>query len=428
MRGPARSFVRVLFVIVGALVLIPLLLLLAYAFRDAPLYDPTGSWSFASWAIVWGRGALELLTRTGVFVVMTLVVGAVLSLPSAWLLERTSIHGRRLWRALIIASMALAPGVLAFSWVLLARRDSGALSQLLEKIPVLGPYLGVDVQTVIGMGFVGGLAVTSTAYTMVAPSFRMIGGDMEDASYMSGAGPAETVRRIVAPLARPAITGALLIMAIIMLGSLEVPAIVGSVPGVSVFADRIFRELQPQMGLPSHNTAAVLGVMLLAVALALLALYQRAHRQSKRYAVVVGRGYATRRMKLGRWEIAAQAYLLVVVALILVLPALMLFWASITPFYRVPTAPNAFNGLSTTVYASLAGAPGIGTAVLNSIQVVIAGASLAMLLGALVAWVNVRVKTRAAYYLGTLAFVPIGIPTVLVAISVFLTFLYVPIG
>ena len=112
---PARTLTPILLTVVAVLVGVPLIFMLAYAFRDAPLNDRSGTWGLDSWQVIWGPGTLELMGRSALFVSIALVVGGALSLPSAWLLERAVIRGRRVWRTLIVASMALAPGVLAFS-------------------------------------------------------------------------------------------------------------------------------------------------------------------------------------------------------------------------------------------------------------------------------------------------------------------------
>ncbi|MQB00726.1 MAG: ABC transporter permease subunit [Actinobacteria bacterium] len=424
-RGGGRLLVIFLLVGVSYLVLVPLAPLLINAFRDRPLYQAGGEWTIAEWVSLFDGEALGLLRRSLTFTLVALVVGFVLSVPTAWLLERTQIRGARTWRALIFASMALSPGVMALAWTLLAREHNGALTALLASVPVLRGF-EPNIHTLTGMGFVGGLVMVPTVYTLIAPNLRTVSGELEEASYMSGVSPLRTIMTVILPLVRPALAGALMIMAITILGTFEIPAILGGTSGISVFANRIYDELHPPFGLANHNAAAVFGTVLLLLAVGLVILYYKSHNQAHKYAVVVGRSYRRRLMPLKKWEILAQLFLVIVISLVLVLPGAIMVWTSLQPFYSVPSIAG-LETASLDAYRGLAGSGRFRQMLGNTAIVTVVGATLTMGLGMLLGWTVTRLRGAGARYLNVVGFLPVGIPTVLIAAAVFFTYLYVPI-
>lgn len=409
------------------LVIFPVGILIVNAFRSQPLYQAGGHWSTEWWSILTQPGSLNLIANSLEFVLFCILTCFLFALPTTWLLEQTSIREARIWRALVFSSMALSPGIVAFVWVLLAEAPGGALLGIFEKIPPLHILANINIESIPGMGFVGGVALTPTIYTILSPSMSQVGSDVIEASYISGAGVWSTIRHITIPLTRPATAAALLIVALIMLGTLEVPIIVGAAPGLAVFATRIYSAMNQAYGLPNANVAAVFGVVLFVLAMILLTLYYRAQSRTSRFATITGKGGKVARAELGRWQWMARLYLSIVIVVIVVLPVLTLFYASVIPYFTAPTTPGAFSKLSFSAYGATLGNSTFLPMALNTLLVGAAAATLAMALGFLSAWVSSRRGGISGYIVSVLSFLPIGIPTVLIATSIFLTYLYVPL-
>jgi iron(III) transport system permease protein len=425
--APASALSIGLLVVVVLLVGMPIVILVANAFRDKPLYEPAGHWSLTWWTVLDQAGSVTVIRNSVIFVAVSILVAAILALPAAWLIERTDLRGTRIWRSLIIASMALSPAMTAFVWVVLAHSPGGILQTTVQTATGSSAISAINIQSLGGMGFVGGVAFTPTVYTMIAPNIRMVSGSLEEASYAAGAGVLRTLRMITMPLVRPATTAALLIMAITMLGTLEIPIIVGSGKGLSVFATRMYQALNQAYGLPNENVAAVFGVVLMAMAVILMAWYYRAHSRSERYVTVTGRDFRPRRMPLRRWSGLCYAYLSLVVLIVLVLPLLTLVYASVSPFITSPVSPGALSHLNVSAYRQVPSLPGLGGMLLNTLYVGIAASTCVLVIGLLVAWLGARRGGILNFVLSSATFAPIGIPTVLVATAMFLTYLYVPV-
>ena len=65
--------------------------------------------------------------------------------------------------------------------------------------------------------------------------------------------------------------------------------------------------------------------------------YLRILRKSERYVTVTGKGYRPRPIDLGKWKYLGTAFLFGFLFLDVILPMLALIWASLLPFYQVPS-------------------------------------------------------------------------------------------
>ena len=95
----------------------------------------------------------ELLVNTLSMVVATTAVCAVAGTLTAWLVERTALPGRRLWRVLAVVPLAIPPFISSFGWLSLspALQDfAGALLVVssaympLVFLPVAAALRGMD--------------------------------------------------------------------------------------------------------------------------------------------------------------------------------------------------------------------------------------------------------------------------------------------
>ena len=95
----------------------------------------------------------ELLWNTSRLVLGTVAVCAVLGVGAAWLVERSSVPGRRLWHVLLVAPLAVPAFVNSYAWIsLLPGLDTygGALLVVslsyfpFVYLPVAATFRGLD--------------------------------------------------------------------------------------------------------------------------------------------------------------------------------------------------------------------------------------------------------------------------------------------
>jgi iron(III) transport system permease protein len=177
--------------------------------------------------------------------------------------------------------------------------------------------------------------------------------------------------------------------------------------------------------LPRYGLGAAFGSIVLVLALVLMAGYFRAIRVTERFQVITGRGFRPRQVKLGMWRVPALAFVFGYFGLML-LPVFILLWASLRPFYSVPTL-DGLRTLTLSNYKAVLDLATVQHAVSNTVILVIASATLTMVLAILVSWFSVRSPSRVARWVDALALTPMAIPGVVMGLAFMLIYIQTPL-
>lgn len=416
----------VITLITAGLVVAPLLIL----FRTSLL--PPGSLPFDSVGLTISNftiaylnpATLRLLYNTLLYAFGSVLLGLVIACALAWLLERTDLPFRTTIRVLTFAKMPVPPLAFVFGWILLFNPNNGALNIFLKG------WLGletspVDVYTLWMMIFIAGTGIVPTMFVMLSGVFRNMDPQLEDAGAVSGANFVRTIRHITLPLLTPGVLSVGIYMLMIMVQAFEGPLAIGLTAGVPVLSVYIYILSSPEGGTPRYGLAAAFGIGLLALALVLMWGFYRTTRASERFRVVTGRGFRPRRIKLGRWRNPALAFVALYFAL-MILPLLILIWTSLLPFYQVPSV-KALGALTLDSYRGLFESVTIKRALSNTFLLVFAVSTLTMVLSSLISWFATRTKLPIGRWLDTLAFAPLAIPNIVIAISILLLYIRTPL-
>jgi iron(III) transport system permease protein len=339
----------------------------------------------------------------------------------AFLVVRTDVPARRLLFAAALAPLAL-PGVLyAVAWIFLASPRSGLLNLLLE--PALGPET-FDIFTLGGMIVVEGLHLSPLAFLLVAAALRSLDPTLEESAIVSGAGVLGTIRRVTLPLVRPAVSAAVLILTVRVIGTFAVPTLIGLPARVSVFTSRIWTSLDRYP--PDFGEAAAYSTSLLALTSAGLVLHARLWRRGRSYQSITGKGFRPGRITLGRWRWAAAAFVAAYALVAAVLPLLALVHVSTQRFFTAPSR-ESFSRATLDAYGNVLRDGRIAHAAQNSILLGLGSATGVILLGAVASWLVLRTNVRGRRVLDTLAFLPLAFPGLVLAVAVLFVYLRVPL-
>jgi iron(III) transport system permease protein len=222
----------------------------------------------------------------------------------------------------------------------------------------------------------------------------------------------------------PAFFSVLLLIFIRTFESFEIPALVGLPGDIRVLTTSIFLDAQKLP--PRYGSAGAFAVLLMAVVGATLYFYFRITREGDRFHTVTGKGYRPALIRLGRWRYAAGACLLLYAVVLLVLPFLIILWASFLPFYMQPSL-EAFSRFTLKNYATALNFPKITESIKNSIVLGLASASFVMVLTLLASWILVRTKIRGRWLLDFLTTLPLLFPGIVMGLAILRFYLFVPI-
>ncbi len=412
--------------LVAYLVLTPIALLLISSFRR---YELSGSIRFVFTLQNYADAFLtpEFVTAAVNSVVYAgggTLVAVVLGTALAWVVERTNTPFRVAF-TLLAAATYFVPGVLmTLAWVLLASPRIGSLNAALRNLVdvTTGP---LDVGTMPGMIWVFGSHLYPIVFLVMAAAFRSMDPALEEAAALSGAGIGVALRRVTLGLARPALISAVLIMAVRGLESFEVPLIIGVPAKIRVLTTEIYSNaalVQP----PELGISAALSLLLLAVSIVGVWLYQRSTGQARAFATITGKAYRPRRIDLGRARYLVAGACVAFFVVTLLLPLLAIVWVSLFRFVLQPSL-DALPRASLVNYNYVLTYGAIVDALRNSVVNAALVATTVVALTAVAAWIVLRTRVPGRWLLDGLAFAPIAIPGTIIGVSVLLTYLALPL-
>jgi len=404
------------------LVVVPLVLLGISSVRPTgfPLEPGFTLGNFSKVFLAGDFGAL--LWTTVVFALGSTVLAMVLGTGLAWLVERTDLPGRGVFRVLVILPMATPPVLLAIGWAMLLSPRTGFFNLLLRDGLGLGtaPF---NVYSVPGMIFVEALALVPTAFLFLSPAFRNMDPSLEEAALASGASNWRLIRKVLLPLLWPALAACAVFLLIVCFVVFDIPGTLGMPARIYVLSTRIFYlTADSPTGVPLYGQVSALGTFFLLILAVLGYAYFRFTRESQRYRTISGKGFRLRQSPLGAWRWPAFGAVTLYFLLAVVAPLAILTWASFMPYQTRPNLASLSLATLDNHLDFLRNAR-LMTASLNSLTVAIVSATAVALLSLVVSWLVVRQRPRGATLIDNLAFTPIAIPGVMLGVAVVYVYL-----
>ncbi|MBI2988155.1 MAG: iron ABC transporter permease [Deltaproteobacteria bacterium] len=412
------------------LILAPLILLLIFSFRQGNPWQP-GSFTLQHYIDAYSSPqAYTMFLNTVVLALASTFLSLSIAVFFAFLTERTDMPFRNVAWGLMLVPMAV-PGLLfGVSWTFLLSPKVGLVNVWLRSFLSLfgiamseGP---LNIFSLWGMVFLEGIRGVTTIFLMIAGAFRAMDPSMEEAARVSGASSRATFFRVSIPLLTPPLFAAGIYSFMSSLESLEIPMIIGFPAGIYVFPTYIFFSVQ-RFAPPRYGISAALGATYLVVSVILVYWYQRVARETNRFATITGKGYRPRLVHLGKWRYPAFCAFLLYFVLTIALPTFILLWRSLVRFYVIPSWA-ALAQVSLKQYWDVLNEERVLLALINTVIIGIATATLTMLLSLIVAWVIVRGKSRGRSLLDGLTFLPHSIPGVVIALALIILYLQPPLS
>jgi iron(III) transport system permease protein len=399
--------------VLAVLVVLPLSWLLYYS-----LVDKNGAFTTGNFAALVADATLRkpFLVAVG----MALGVGVLSCLfatPLAWLAARTDLPGRRVVRALVMASFVTPPFLGAIAWEILAAPNSGLINVLYRYLTGAEPgqHL-VNIYTFPGLVFAIACYTFPYVFTLVANGLDNVPSELEDASAILGGRAATTLRRVTLPLVLPAILAGSMIailQALTMFGS---PAILALPAGFHVITTKIWSLFQYP---PKPGLAAAAALPLLVITVFLLQGKSWVLGR-KGYTVLGGKSGAPRLAALGGWKPLALAFVAVLLSLTVILPYAALLKTALTRNVSEPLtwATLTLHNFHFVFFEFSA----TRLAMWNTFLLGFTTATLGTAIALTAAYMVSRSGLRGAHLLGMLATAPVAIPGIVMGVAVFLTY------
>ncbi|OGP22889.1 MAG: hypothetical protein A2038_02075 [Deltaproteobacteria bacterium GWA2_57_13] len=357
----------------------------------------------------------RVILNTLLFALGSTALALATGAPLAWLVARTDLPFRHAI-SLLLGMILIIPGFLqAMGWAFLLSPNIGIVNRFLMQAFGL-EEAPLNIYTLGGMTFSEGLSLVPPAFFILLPVFMGIDASLEEAAYISGASKARTFFRINLPLALPSLVAAGIYLFVLAFAVFEVPVVLGLPDRIFVFSTMLYIFVYFQEGaVPEYGLAAAYGSVVMIASLLMAAYYSSLIKQGRKYATITGKGLRARILQLGKWRPLACALVSLYFALALGMPLLVLLYYSLIPYFQLPsvellsslTLQNYIN-----VYTRQGARPLINTAILISVVPV-----LVVVIATAISWIVVRSRLRGRFVIDDIAFLPLAVPRIVLAVS-----------
>ena len=409
--------------VVSVVILANLAVILWLSGTDGSPGSPDLTYSWDNYVEVFADArTYDVLLNTVGFSCVTLLVAFIFGVPGAWFVERTDFRGKTFLFTLMTIGLIIPGFATAMGWLFLLHPRIGLLNVWMMQLFGL-TAAPLNIATIAGMGWVQGLNLAPIAFIMTAAVFRAMDPSLEEAAQMNRANFLTTMRRVTLPLAWPGIMAALIYIFTIGFAAFDVPAIIGWSNRIFTFSTYLYLLISPQDVLPRYGVAAALSTFVMALAAALSWAYGVMQKRSREFAVVTGKAYRPRIMKLGWGVYPAWCFLGLYFLLSKFLPIALLGWSSLLPFFQLPSA-MALSTVSLNHYLSQPWGL-VLTGLRNTAILMILTPTATLALSLAFSWIVLRSKIPGRGVFDFIAFLPHAVPNIIFGVGALLVTLYV---
>lgn len=361
------------------------------------------------WRKVWESTALLHLLGNTVSLGVWVVLGAItVGVPLGLLRGLARLPGSALWDLCFLVPFMVPPYIAAMGWILLLQ-PAGYLQQ------ATGQHAAGLLFSVPGVVLVMVLNLFPVVYFAVSRAAAAAGGRLAVVARVCGASPWQALWRISLPLTLPAMAASGLLVFAMTIEEYGTPAVLASNVGFEVLVTGIEQRLSDwPIDLPG---AAMLSLVLMGLAV-LAYMGQRRLLAGRSYEATDGKPQALQRVELGVWRVPVLLVFAVAGACATALPLCSI---AATAFTGTLSGGMAWENWTLRHFAAVfAHGSEALQALGTSFALALGAAVLVGVLGALVAYCSVRLRSRTAQALDMLSVLPNAVPGIVVAVGLIL--------
>jgi iron(III) transport system permease protein len=364
-------------------------------------------------AVLTTPGILEAIWNSTWIGLATTAAALVIAVPLAFLVSRTDMPGRGLFRSFAVLTFAAPSFIAAMGWILLLGPRNGLLNEYvitplgLPAFDVFGPR---------GIVMVLSFFLYPLIFLPVTDAMDNMDSRLEEAAESLGATRSHTLRAITLPLILPPVfSGSLLVFisAFVIFGPV---ALLGGPVGFQTIPTAM---LQLMTFPPKIEYAAVLGLPVL-VALGGLLVLQRRIYGRRRYTTIGGKPGQRRLIRLGPWRWPACVFGVVVMLVSVVLPFGVLLLTSFRKAIGLPLGPG--NLVLFDNYRALLHQPEILESFWNSLWISLVATVASIAVAVLAVWLLERGRSRLRGLIQPSMLAPLAFPGAILGIAMIITY------
>lgn len=361
------------------------------------------------WDVLQNQNQMAAIHNTFWVALSVGVFCVLIGVPVAWVLARTNLPYRKIFRSWFCLPYAIPPYVGAIGWIILANPTSGLLNT------VFG--LGLNIYSFTGLVWVE----TSFLFTFVLlttlTALDRMDSSLEEAARLSGANGLEVFRDISLPLLKPAIFNGFFLSFLATAASFGVPAMIGGPARIYLMTTQIYT--YQRMGTTNGIQMAIgVSVLLMITTLILLFTVQNTVGAQKSY-LVGGKSTRSSLLQLRHFKFPVLFSLSLLLFVIFILPLLALLFSALSSVQGSWSWSHlGFTNFYRVLFETEETARAIG----NSLALGFAAAFICTVFSFFMAYFPARTSWRGRNILGIFASVPFSTPGSVLALALILAF------
>src|SRR3954466_2428201 len=410
-RPPLRDRLKLEHLVMGgavvALIVLVVLPLLSLLFGSVKGEEGLSFDHFSE--VLSGRLYLTALKNSLILGAWTSLFSLVLGLLLAWAVSRTDVPCKPLIQLTATLSYLSPPFLTAIALTYLFSPNAGLMNVLMRDVAGL-PALTFNIFSMPGLVLVAGGHTFPFVYLRASSALLSVDASYEEAAQILGASKLRTAFSITAPLVAPAVLSGVLLAFVNAIALFGSQAIIGLPGRVVTLPTRIYALFDYP---PEYGLASALSLVFVIITVAALYL-QRAFLARRSYVTLAGKGARPQLMELGPLRYVVLAFALLVFLVAIVAPYSTLLAVSFSKSWGL----DFFKNLTLANYRFILFEYNVTQrAIFNSLLLAMLAATIAVLLGAVIGWIELRTRVPGRKLLDYVSLVPLGLPGIVMAVA-----------
>jgi iron(III) transport system permease protein len=420
-RPPRRGLRLEHFIMGGAIVSLIVLVVLPLASLLIGSVRGTDGMSLEHFSeVLSGRLYVSALQNSLILGAWTGLFSLLIGLPLAWAVARTDVPFKSLFQVTATLSYLSPPFLTAIALTYLFSPNAGLINVLMRDVAGL-PSLTFNIFSMPGLVLVTVMHTFPFVYLLASSALQSVDASYEEAAQILGASKLRTAFLITAPLVAPAVlSGTLLafVNAIALFGS---QASIGLPGRIVTLPTRIYALFDYP---PEYGLASALSLVFIVITVAALYL-QRSFLARRSYVTLAGKGSRPQMMQLGVFRWILFGFVVAVFIVSIVLPYGTLIAVSFSKNWGLEFWKN----LTLANYKFILFEYNVTQrAIANSLLLATLAATAAVLLGAVIGWIDLRTRIPGRKFLDYASLIPLGLPGIVMAVALIQFWLAMPIA
>lgn len=377
---------------------------------------PNGSFTLEAFKRVYSYDINFIAIRnTLITAFATTFFGMLIAFPLAFLVGRTNLYGKKIFRTMFVITYMVPPYVGAMAWLRLLNPRVGYLNMLIQRIFGLSGSI-FNIYTIWGMIWVLTCFYYPYAFITISRAMEKMDPSLEEAARISGASPLKTLFTITIPMMTPSLIAAALLVFVTAASCYGIPSIIGAPGQIHTVTTRIieFVHIGNQEGIIDATTLAVF-LMIIANLILYISTFVLGKKQ---FITMSGKSTRPTIVDLGKWRTFITVIVSIFAFIVVVIPFITVALTSITVNMGKPLS---MSNISFKFWKQMLTRDSIFTSTINSLIAATASALLGIIISCMMAYLLERTRVRGRRIPDFLITVGSGTPSIAIALALIMT-------